>query len=331
MSDIKKLLNGPQAFVYRTARLGEESSKYLKELLKVLSDNSREIKSELQQIKKEACDVEDWKEVCFDYDMRILKLIEKSPEGVLSMKIIEYIDALASMWNWKYEDVSNYITGVDADEDLQKVTKRFASYSDSFRSLYIRTATEYLRKYKRIPDYKVILKIAFCKHVKRYMESYLRNMKFDEEDSKENFSEIQEWLKEKDIDFEASDNIQESFIKLCREKYPLAKKNSDFIFNLKNFKREFLDLFIKNLDSDLASEFDKTFEYCRKDIEGKGEEYELMEFINLPIYIIDAMNEITGRRVREEWVIALYFTEILGVFEEEHNKKLKLIKHYQGI
>jgi hypothetical protein len=51
----------------------------LKELLKVLSDNSREIKSELQQIKKEACDVEDWKEVCFDYDMRILKLIEKSP------------------------------------------------------------------------------------------------------------------------------------------------------------------------------------------------------------------------------------------------------------
>ncbi|MBR6907517.1 hypothetical protein IKN40_03305 [bacterium] len=125
-------------------------------------------------------------------------------------------------------------------------------------------------------------------------------MKFDEEDFKENFSEIQEWLKEKDIDFEASDNIQESFIKLCREKYPLAKKNSDFIFNLKNFKREFLDLFIKNLDSDLASEFDKTFEYCRKDIEGKGEEYELMEFINLPIYIIDAMNEITGRRVREE-------------------------------
>ena len=325
MSDIKKLLNGPQAFVYRTARLGEESSKYLKELLKVLSDNSREIKSELQQIKKDACDVEDWKEVCFDYDMRILKLIEKSPEGVLSMKIIEYIDALASMWNWKYEDVSNYITGVDTDEDLQKVTKRFASYSDSFRNLYIRTATEYLRKYKRIPDYKVILKIAFCKHVKRYMESYLRNMKFDEEDFKENFSEIQEWLKEKDIDFEASDNIQESFIKLCREKYPLAKKNSDFIFNLKNFKREFLDLFIKNLDSDLASEFDKTFEYCRKDIEGKGEEYELMEFINLPIYIIDAMNEITGRRVREEWVIALYFTEILGVFEEEHNKKLKLI------
>jgi hypothetical protein len=43
-------------------------------------------------------------------------------------------------------------------------------------------------------------------------------MKFDEEDFKENFSEIQEWLKEKDIDFEASDNIQESFIKLCREK-----------------------------------------------------------------------------------------------------------------
>jgi hypothetical protein len=69
----------------------------LKELLKVLSDNSREIKSELQQIKKEACDVEDWKEVCFDYDMRILKLIEKSPEGVLSMKIIDYIDALANM------------------------------------------------------------------------------------------------------------------------------------------------------------------------------------------------------------------------------------------
>jgi hypothetical protein len=76
-------------------------------------------------------------------------------------------------------------------------------------------------------------------------------MKFDEDEFKESFPEIQEQLKEYGIDLEPSDNIQESFIKLCREKYPLAKKNCDFLFNQKNFKKKFLEDFISELDMNL--------------------------------------------------------------------------------
>ena len=97
MSDIKNLLNGPQNFIYDTIRVYEERTKYLRELLKVLSDNSREIKSELQQIKKDACDVTDWRESRFDYDSRIFRLLEKSHEAVITMKTVEIIDALQSM------------------------------------------------------------------------------------------------------------------------------------------------------------------------------------------------------------------------------------------
>jgi hypothetical protein len=41
---------------------------------------------------------------------------------------------------------------------------------------------------------------------------------------------------------EASDNIGQSFIKLCREKYPLAKKNCDFLLGNKTAKKEFLSV-----------------------------------------------------------------------------------------
>ena len=44
---------------------------------------------------------------------------------------------------------------------------------------------------------------------------------------------------ENGFDLEASDNIQQSFIKLCREKYPLAKKNSDFVFTIKRNKTQY--------------------------------------------------------------------------------------------
>ena len=327
MSDIKNLLNGPQNFIYDAIRIYEERTKYLGELLKVLSDNSREIKSELQQIKKDACDVTDWRESRFDYDARIFRLLEKSHEAVITMKTVEIIDALQSMWNWDSEAISTFIALDYHDDFLKNMTKRFTSYADSFRSLYLSLATEYLRKNRKIPDYKVILKKAFCKQMKRYMEPYIKNMKFDEDEFKESFPEIQEQLKEYGIDLEPSDNIQESFIKLCREKYPLAKKNCDFLFNQKNFKKKFLEDFISELDMNLWNEFDRTMGYCREDISNSWEKTEddakVMEFINVPIYTIDAMNEIMDKRVWEEWVIALYFTIIADAFEKEHNKKLK--------
>jgi hypothetical protein len=40
---------------------------------------------------------------------------------------------------------------------------------------------------------------------------------------------------------EPSNNIQESFIKLCRETYPLAKPYCDQLFENKSFRKKFLE------------------------------------------------------------------------------------------
>lgn len=326
MSDIKGLLNGAKNYAYDPDAFNPVRCAYVGELLKVLSDNSREIKWELNQIKKESYDVVDWKKEWMDYDLRIINLINWTQEGADALKIIDILDALDGMWKWDYVTIGNYIVTDENDEDLINLTKRFSKYAGPFISLYMRLATEYLRKNKKVPDYKTILKMCFCKQMKRYIETYLRNMKFSEEECKEGFSELQENLKENGFDLEASDNIQQSFIKLCREKYPLAKKNSDFIFSIKNFKNDFIGECIKRLDNELQTEFDGIIERFYDDIKKEGklpDDHELMAFANIPINVILAMNEIVDDAIWVDWTIALYFLTVAEVFEKEHNKKLK--------
>ena len=326
MSDIKGLLNGAKNYAYDPDAFNPVRCAYVGELLKVLSDNSREIKWELNQIKKESYDVVDWKKEWMDYDLRIINLINWTQEGADALKIIDILDALDGMWKWDYVTIGNYIVTDENDEDLINLTKRFSKYAGPFISLYMRLATEYLRKNKKVPDYKTILKMCFCKQMKRYIETYLRNMKFSEEECKEGFSELQENLKENGFDLEASDNIQQSFIKLCREKYPLAKKNSDFIFSIKNFKNDFIGECIKRLDNELQTEFDGIIERFYDDIKKEGklpDDHELMAFANIPINVISAMNEIVDDAIWVDWTIALYFLTVAEVFEKEHNKKLK--------
>ena len=328
MSEIKDLLNGARKYAYNPDSLSPERAGYLRELVKVLWDNSREVKSELNQIKKDACDIVDWKKEWFDYDIRLLNLINWTQEWADALKIIDIFDAIESMWKWDNEAMSFFVVFEDGiDEALYKISKIFTTYSDSFKKLYMKLATEYFRKNKKIPDYKVILRMSFCKHMKRYMEAYVKNMKFSEEECKEGFTEIQEKLKDEGFDLEASDNIKESFIKLCREKYPLAKKNSDYLFTQKNFKKEFVESFIKKLDEEIQKQFDEVVDGCYDDIRNEEEipesDYELMEFVNIPINIVSAMNQMVDEAIWVDWVIALYFHEIAEVFKKEHNRKLK--------
>ena len=326
MSDIKDLLNGARNLAYDPNAINPVRCSYIGGLLKVISDNSREIKWELNQIKKDSYDVADWKKEWMDYDLRIINLINWTQEGADALKIVDILDALNAMWNWDFEAIRNYISTDENDEELINLTKRFSKYADSFISLYMKLATDYLRKNKKVPDYKTILKMGFCKQMKRYIETYLRNMKLSEEECKEEFSELQETLKENGFDLEASDNIQQSFIKLCREKYPLAKKNSDFVFTIKNFRTDFLEENIKRLDDELQTEFDGIIERFYNDIKKDGklpDDYELMAFANIPINVISAMNEIVDDAIWVGQTISLYFLTIAGVFENEHNKKLK--------
>ena len=327
MSEIDDLINGAKRLSYDPSWMSEERNDYIRELLNALSNDSREIKSELSQIKKDSYDVVDRKKEGFDFDTRILDLIVWNKQGADALKIVDIIDAFDELWHWNIENINNFVMVDEADETITNIAKRFSSYADSFKNLYMKQATEYLRKNKKIPDYKVILKLCFCKHLKRYMESYIKNMKFSEEECRESFPQIQEQLKEQGLDLEASDNIKESFIKLCREKYPLAKKHYDNLFNQKNFRNACVEYLIKSLDRDLQKEFDAIVEGCREDIKADKdipeEDLPLMEFVNIPINTILSINELIDKGEWEDWVIAYYFLSAAELFEKDHNRKIK--------
>ena len=327
MSEIDDLINGAKRLSYDPSWMSEERNDYIRELLNALSNDSREIKSELSQIKKDSYDVVDWKKEGFDFDTRILDLIVWNKQGADALKIVDIIDAFDELWHWNMENINNFVMVDEADETITNIAKRFSSYADAFKNLYMKQATEYLRKNKKIPDYKVILKLCFCKHLKRYMETYIKNMKFSEEECRESFPQIQEQLKEQGLDLEASDNIKESFIKLCREKYPLAKKHYDNLFNQKNFKNACVEYLIKSLDRDLQKEFDAIVEGCREDIKADKEipeeDFPLMEFVNIPINTILSINELIDKGEWEDWVIAYYFLSAAELFEKDHNRKIK--------
>ena len=327
MSEIDDLINGAKRLSYDPSWMSEERNDYIRELLNALSNDSREIKSELSQIKKDSYDVVDWKKEGFDFDARILDLIVWNKQGADALKIVDIIDAFDELWHWNTENINNFVMVDETDETITNIAKRFSSYADSFKNLYMKQATEYLRKNKKIPDYKVILKLCFCKHLKRYMETYIKNMKFSEEECRESFPQIQEQLKEQGLDLEASDNIKESFIKLCREKYPLAKKHYDNLFNQKNFRNACVEYLIKSLDRDLPKEFDAIVEGCREDIKADKdipeEDFPLMEFVNIPINTILSINELIDKGEWEDWVIAYYFLSAAELFEKDHNRKIK--------
>lgn len=327
MSEIDDLINGAKRLSYDPSWMSEERNDYIRELLNALSNDSREIKSELSQIKKDSYDVVDRKKEGFDFDTRILDLIVWNKQGADALKIVDIIDAFDELWHWNTESINNFVMVDEADETITNIAKRFSSYADSFKNLYMKQATEYLRKNKKIPDYKVILKLCFCKHLKRYMETYIKNMKFSEEECRESFPQIQEQLKEQGLDLDASDNIKESFIKLCREKYPLAKKHYDNLFNQKNFRNACVEYLIKSLDRDLPKEFDAIVEGCREDIKADKdipeEDFPLMEFVNIPINTILSINELIDKGEWEDWVIAYYFLSAAELFEKDHNRKIK--------
>lgn len=327
MSEIDDLINGAKRLSYDPSWMSEERNDYIRELLNALSNDSREIKSELSQIKKDSYDVVDRKKEGFDFDARILDLIVWNKQGADALKIVDIIDAFDELWHWNTENINNFVMVDETDETITNIAKRFSSYADSFKNLYMKQATEYLRKNKKIPDYKVILKLCFCKHLKRYMETYIKNMKFSEEECRESFPQIQEQLKEQGLDLEASDNIKESFIKLCREKYPLAKKHYDNLFNQKNFRNACVEYLIKSLDRDLPKEFDAIVEGCREDIKADKdipeEDFPLMEFVNIPINTILSINELIDKGEWEDWVIAYYFLSAAELFEKDHNRKIK--------
>ena len=302
------------------------------ELLKILSKTSSKIRDEVNKIKKEMLVAIAQGEVAGkSWESRLGEMIEDNTDSSNLMYSLNVFSALKELWLWNEEKAKSYKTWFpDFDEEVIKELKRFAEYEDSFVGCYERLATEYMRKNKKIPSYRTILRMTFCEYVGRYMKIYLKNLKFSEDSYKENFWVIQEKLQERWLELEASDNIRQAFIQLCREKYPLAKKNYDFLFDNKTARREFLTLAEKSLCEWLGSSFDNIVKCCKRDVDNDETLAEdLMEWTLLMNSIINTLINING--LIDEWtwndeLIGQYFCYIADLFEESHLKKLENAK-----
>lgn len=304
----------------------------LDELLKVLSKTSSKVRDEVVKIKKEMLVAMAENNVaCISWEWRLSDIIDSSPDSSNLMYTLNAFSALKELWLWNEEKAKSYKTWLpDFDEDMIKVFKRFAEYEGSFVGCYERLATEYMRKHKKIPDCRTILKMCFCEYVGRYMRLYIKNMKFNEDSYREYFWIIQEKLQEKWFELEASDNIGQSFIKLCREKYPLAKKNCDFLFGNKTAKKEFLSVAEQSLCVWLGSRFDDIIDGCIEDVDVDEDlQEDLREWTLLMNSIINTLINVNG--LIDEWtwndeLIGEYFCYIANLFEESHLKKLENVK-----
>lgn len=338
----KKLLNQTES--YMDDGISRESRNCLiDELLKVLSNTSWELKNEIIKLKKsfvEVLDNENGKEKGEMVADKMSEIMQKDPYSDNLMMSLNVFSAMKEFWLWNEENAKSYVSWLSfqSDGDLQSISERFSKYENAFVWYYEKLAIEYMRRNKKIPDYKTILRICFCDYIERYMKSYVKNMKFTEERFKEWFWVIQERLKEKWLDLEASDNIKKSFIDLCREKYSLAKKSCNFLFDSKSFKRDFLSDTDKSLGHDLGDYFDDIIKWCKQNmvddeelnrLEGAEKNWALLT--NIIVNVVVNVNGLIDEWTWDDDVIWWYFIYIADEFEKDHNKKLRKTKEEKKV
>lgn len=326
---VKTLLSQSEQPIQDDEEIRDSRSFLFEEILKILSKNSSKIRDEVTKIKKEMLQAMAENNIAGkSWEWRLWEIMEADPDSSNMLYTINVFSALKELWLWNDEKAKSYRVWLpDFDEDVRKVFKRFAEYEDYFVGCYERLATEYMRRTKKIPSYRTILKMCFCEYISRYIKLYIKNMKFNEDNFKEWFWVIQERLQEKWLVLEASDDIIHSFIQLCREKYPLAKKNYDFLFDSKKSKNEFLSLAEKSLTGSLWDTFDNIVDLCVEDVENdENLEEDLKEWTLLMNSIINVL--INVNVLIDEWnwndeLIGEYFCYISDLFEESHLRKLE--------
>lgn len=216
-------------------------------------------------------------------------------------------------WFWAYIENEND----DWLNNLENV------YSQTFINNYKRNILEYISKYDDIPTLKEMLKTTFCMSIKQSILAELQKNQFNENDYKESFWVIADYLSDKWITLEPSDNIQESFIEECRNRYPLAKNSCNHLFENKNFKNEF----INKISSEIENEIEEVFENIYRD------SYRILNrndmerhFTSMELMLNKILWKYQEFKNSSNWksdMISLYFLAIADKFEEDHLKKLK--------
>lgn len=322
-------------------------SRFMLEILKVLSNKTWNDKKDMIELKKRILsilDVDLWRleelSVFADFKEKCNQLLSSDEDADWIISSLSVIRWVKDAWLWKDNILTEEYENLDdltreSKEEFIAVAKRFTEYADNFSSSYEKIWTDYILKNKKIPNYKYILKKVFCNYIERCVNWSVKNMKFTEEECKEWFWTIQEWLEDRWLNLEPSDNIKQSFIKLCREKYPLAAKKNDFLFENKNFRQDFIKLITNWLDEYFEKKFDDMVKKCVENANKDSNEFEsnnsisskylhnLLILSNIVVDTISLINWVMDECAWEDNAIGLYFKRIADQFENDHLKKLE--------
>ena len=230
--------NNEQYIIRKTAenQVSLEEDKACTELINILMKTSTNFKKGYYNIAKQLQEsLTFWKE--YDYNQDITTLIEQTQkDGTQIQRIGNLMKGYRYLWEGD-KQMSKYFCSVKEEEiATEKLWKPFTKYAESFIRTYFACAYDFMKTTWKIPAVTPVLKKTFLKISRRYITDQIKKLEFSEENYKECFNEIQWLLEENGIILEPSNNIQESFIKLCRETYPLAKPYCDQLFENKSFR-----------------------------------------------------------------------------------------------
>ena len=293
------------------------------ELIKILSKQSREFaktyKDFMDQVKTE---IIKWSVIDPDYyEAQLSKAIEDVSWDATELQRAENLmKGLKHLWLWDRQTAMMFLNQPPIEDNIKTIAIPFSKYADWFIRTYLKYAFELMKRTNKVPNYIQVLRKTFCSIAKRYSISQTKKLKLDEETFKESFWEINAELEKKWITIPATDNIKDEFIKICREKYPLAKNNFNNIFENKKFKNEYIEKVIDSLDEFLNDYFSQIIKRTESFIE-------LWVPWEKHWYIVNNVLLNYNTFIKEEYwednIIWKYFVEILNIFEKDHNRKVK--------
>ena len=318
--------NNEQYKIRKTAEnlVSLEEDKACTELINILMKTSTNFKKGYYNIAKQLQEsLTFWKE--YDYNQDISTLIEQTQkDGTQIQRIGNLMKGYRYLWEGD-KQMSKYFCSVKEEEiATEKLWKPFTKYAESFIRTYFACAYDFMKTTWKIPTITPVLKKTFLKISRRYITDQIKKLEFSEENYKECFNEIQWLLEENGVILEPSNNIQESFIKLCRETYPLAKPYCDQLFENKSFRKKFLE---KEVNSWINQTTEKFFDSIVKlvdDYIAQHPEDVWEQWRNgiITDNIIFNYNNLREESLWEDMILANYFLEIVNTFKQEHNRKL---------
>lgn len=302
----------------------EMDSLFHDEFIKLLCSRSREFRKLYQEVAHEVVTnlqgYMEHKEQTEKTIQQLMNTIDIKADEL--QKTINLLKGTYYVAEGRYDIANEYMDILPQWDSLPFIAMPFKSYANRFIRTIQKAAIDHMRQTEKFPSAENLVKATMCKFAKNQLEWQIKAINFSEDNIKENFWEISALLEEEWILLEASDNIQQSFIKLCRLKYPQAKKSFDYLFENKKFRNEYINQICNNLDPFLKNYFNSVVEDTKNLMEEGKIIWEYHSNIANNI-LFNYHVFVKNNYVFEGQILGKYFLEILNTFKKDHNKKIK--------